>query len=75
MDHPGLYSDSEECESEDDEVTDDDDSYEDDDATQESDAYTDDDLENASSGSCTESGDSGEDDPPDNKVCPQYFLA
>ncbi|XP_065881338.1 rho GTPase-activating protein REN1-like isoform X11 [Euphorbia lathyris] len=44
---PGLYSDSEECESEDEEVTDDDESYEDDD---QDDVYTDDDLNDASTG-------------------------
>ncbi|OAY58055.1 rho GTPase-activating protein REN1 isoform X2 [Manihot esculenta] len=65
---PGLYSDSEERESEDEEVTDDGEYYEDDDqndASQESDAYSDDDLGNASTG--TESGDSGDKDMSDNK--------
>ncbi|XP_021638823.2 rho GTPase-activating protein REN1 isoform X3 [Hevea brasiliensis] len=60
---PGLYSDSDECESEDEEVTDDDESYEDDDeddASQESDAYSDDDLGNASTG--TDSGESEDND-------------
>lgn len=55
---PALYSDSDEYESEDEEVTDDDESYEDDeedDVSQKSDAYTDDDLDDASIG--TESGD------------------
>ncbi|XP_048226731.1 rho GTPase-activating protein REN1 isoform X3 [Ricinus communis] len=67
---PGLYSDSEECDSEDEEVTDDDESYEDDeqdDASQETDAYTDDDLNDTSSRN--ESGDSGEEDLSDNKGC------
>ncbi|KAJ8762604.1 hypothetical protein K2173_008043 [Erythroxylum novogranatense] len=61
---PGLYTDSEECESEG-EVTDDDEYYEDDeedDATEEGDAYTDDDLEDVSAGSYTGSDGSGEDD-------------
>ncbi|KAJ6930380.1 rho GTPase-activating protein REN1-like isoform X1 [Populus alba x Populus x berolinensis] len=61
---PGLYSDSDECGSEDEEVTDDDESYVDD-ATEESDVYTDEDHDNASSGTCTQSGESGEDDPSD----------
>ncbi|KAL9396359.1 hypothetical protein Peur_010612 [Populus x canadensis] len=63
---PGLYSDSDECGSEDEEVTDDDESYVDD-ATEESDVYTDDDHDNASSGTCTQSGDSCEDDPSDHE--------
>ncbi|XP_011014131.1 PREDICTED: rho GTPase-activating protein REN1-like isoform X3 [Populus euphratica] len=58
---PGLYSDSDECRSEDEEVTDDDESYVDD-ATEESNVYTDEDHDNASSGTCTQSGESGEDD-------------
>ncbi|KAJ6939550.1 rho GTPase-activating protein REN1 isoform X3 [Populus alba x Populus x berolinensis] len=62
---PGLYSDSDECGSEDEEVTDDDESYVD--ATEESDVYTDDDHDNASSGTCTQSGDSCEDDPSDHE--------
>ncbi|KDP41464.1 hypothetical protein JCGZ_15871 [Jatropha curcas] len=56
---PGIYSDSEECGSDDEEVTDDDESYEDDepdDASQESDAYTDDGHNNAT-GSESGSGD------------------
>uniref|UniRef100_A0A6M2F6Y8 Rho-GAP domain-containing protein n=1 Tax=Populus davidiana TaxID=266767 RepID=A0A6M2F6Y8_9ROSI len=61
---PGLYSDSDECGSEDEEVTDDDESYVDD-AMEESDVYTDEDHDNASSGTCTQSGESGEDDPSD----------
>ncbi|KAH8508661.1 hypothetical protein H0E87_010703 [Populus deltoides] len=61
---PGLYSDSDECGSEDEEVTDDDESYVDD-ATEESDVYTDEDHDNASSGTSTQSGESGEDDPSD----------
>ncbi|XP_065881337.1 rho GTPase-activating protein REN1-like isoform X10 [Euphorbia lathyris] len=48
---PGLYSDSEECESEDEEVTDDDESYEDDD---QDDVYTDDDLNDASTGTVSD---------------------
>ncbi|XP_061968018.1 rho GTPase-activating protein REN1 isoform X1 [Populus nigra] len=64
---PGLYSDSDECGSEDEEVTDDDESYVDD-ATEESDVYTDDDHDNASSGTCTQSGDSCEDDPSDHEM-------
>ncbi|PNT48979.2 hypothetical protein POPTR_002G104300v4 [Populus trichocarpa] len=63
---PGLYSDSDECGSEDEEVTDDDESYVDD-ATEESDVYTDADNDNASSGTCTQSGDSCEDDPSDHE--------
>ncbi|KAL3577139.1 hypothetical protein D5086_022422 [Populus alba] len=63
---PGLYSDSDECGSEDEEVTDDDESYVD--ATEESDVYTDDDHDNASSGTCTQSGDSCEDDPSDHEM-------
>ncbi|XP_011016902.1 PREDICTED: rho GTPase-activating protein REN1 isoform X2 [Populus euphratica] len=63
---PGLYSDSDECGSEDEEVTDDDESYVDD-ATEESDVYTDDDHDNASSGTCTQSSDSCEDDPSDHE--------
>ena len=66
---PGLYSDSDECGSEDEEVTDDDESYVDD-ATEESDVYTDEDHDNASSGTCTQSGESGEDDPSDYEVHP-----
>ncbi|KAJ6735663.1 RHO GTPASE-ACTIVATING PROTEIN 7 [Salix viminalis] len=58
---PGLYSDSDECGSEDEEVTDDDESYVDD-ATEESDVYTDDDHDSASSGTCTQSCESREDD-------------
>lgn len=61
---PEPYTDSEESGSESEEATDDDESYEDnenDDATQESDAGTDDDPENASSETCSESGDSGDD--------------
>ncbi|KAJ8773321.1 hypothetical protein K2173_028498 [Erythroxylum novogranatense] len=58
---PGLYTDSEECESEEAEVTDDDQYYEDD-ATQGSDNYTDDDLDNVSTGTYTGSDGSGEDD-------------
>ncbi|XP_050234228.1 rho GTPase-activating protein REN1 isoform X2 [Mercurialis annua] len=64
----GLYSDSEECNSEDEEVTDDDESYEDDerdDRSQESEAYTEDDLNDASSGNGN--GDSGGDEMSDNK--------
>uniref|UniRef100_A0A6N2MJG0 Rho-GAP domain-containing protein n=1 Tax=Salix viminalis TaxID=40686 RepID=A0A6N2MJG0_SALVM len=63
---PGLYSDSDECGSEDEEVTDDDESYVDD-VTEESDLYTDDDHDNASSGTCAQSGDSCEDDPSDHE--------
>ncbi|KAJ9166487.1 hypothetical protein P3X46_021235 [Hevea brasiliensis] len=66
---PGLYSDSEECESEDEEVTDDDESYEDDeqdDVSQESDAYSEDDIDNVSTG--TESGESGDNDMSENKM-------
>jgi hypothetical protein len=70
---PGLYSDSDECGSEDEEVTDDDESYVDD-ATEESDVYTDADNDNASSGTCTQSGDSCEDDPSDHEVHPLDFL-
>lgn len=67
-----LYTDSEESGSESEEATDDDESYEDDehgDATQESDADADadEDFENASSGTCSESGDSRDNDPCDNK--------
>ncbi|GMN40114.1 hypothetical protein TIFTF001_009342 [Ficus carica] len=64
---PEPYSDTEESGSESEEVTDDDDSYDDDqsdDAMQDSDARTDDDPENASSATCSESGDSG-----DNSLC------
>lgn len=74
---PGLYSDSEECGSEDEEVTEDEESYVDDehdDATGESDVYTDDDHEYESSGTCTHSAVSGEDDLSDNKVHPLDFL-
>lgn len=45
---PGLYSDSEECESEDEEVTDDDESYDDDEE------YTDDDFNNGSVGTLSD---------------------
>lgn len=74
-----LYTDSEESGSESEEATDDDESYEDDehgDATQESDADADadEDFENASSGTCSESGDSRDNDPCDNKVCLCTFL-
>jgi hypothetical protein len=69
---PGLYSDSDECGSEDEEVTDDDESYVDD-ATEESDVYTDEDHDNASSGTSTQSGESGEDDPSDYEVHPLDF--
>ncbi|WCJ25194.1 Rho GTPase activation protein (RhoGAP) with PH domain [Euphorbia peplus] len=51
---PGLYSDSDECESEDEEVTDDDESYEDDD---QDDGYTDDDLNDASTGTVSDDDD------------------
>ncbi|PON70488.1 Rho GTPase activating protein [Trema orientale] len=69
---PEPYTDSEESGSESEEATDDAESYEDednDDATQESDAGTDDDPENASSETCSESGDSGDDVLYDNKEC------
>ncbi|PON63462.1 Rho GTPase activating protein [Parasponia andersonii] len=69
---PEPYTDSEESGSESEEATDDDESYEDednDDAAQESDAGTDDDPENASSETCSESGDSGDDVLYDNKEC------
>lgn len=72
---PGLYSDSEECESEDEEVTDDDASHEDDerdDVSEGSDAYSDDERGNASTG--TESSESGDNYACDNKVCWLYFL-
>ncbi|KAG8632838.1 rho GTPase-activating protein REN1 isoform X2 [Manihot esculenta] len=65
---PGLYSDSEECESEDEEVTDDDASHEDDerdDVSEGSDAYSDDERGNASTG--TESSESGDNYMCDNK--------
>ncbi|KAJ4845925.1 hypothetical protein Tsubulata_008406 [Turnera subulata] len=74
----GLYSDSEEGESEDELVTEDDESYDededydDDDASQGSEAYTDDDPEQAYSGSCTETGESGEDDISENKARPLF---
>ncbi|KAJ6735518.1 RHO GTPASE-ACTIVATING PROTEIN 7 [Salix purpurea] len=70
---PGLYSDSDECGSEDEEVTDDDESYVDD-ATEESDVYTDDDHDSASNGTCTQSCESREDDLSDYEVHPLDFL-
>ncbi|KAJ6352949.1 hypothetical protein OIU76_002047 [Salix suchowensis] len=70
---PGLYSDSDECGSEDEEVTDDDESYVDD-ATEESDVYTDDDHDSASSGTCTQSCESREDDLSDYEVHPLDFF-
>ncbi|KAF9687373.1 hypothetical protein SADUNF_Sadunf02G0086800 [Salix dunnii] len=65
---PGLYSDSDECGSEDEEVTDDDDESYVDDATEESDVYTDDDHDNASTGTCAQSGVSCEDDLSDHEM-------
>ncbi|XP_038704831.1 rho GTPase-activating protein REN1-like isoform X1 [Tripterygium wilfordii] len=67
---PELFSDTEESGSEAEEATDDDESYEDDeddDATEGTDVYTVDDLENASSGACSNSGESGEEDIHDDK--------
>lgn len=68
---PEPYSDTEESGSESEEVTDDDESYDDDqgdDAMQDSDARTDDDPENASSATCSEIGDSGDNSLCDDKV-------
>lgn len=73
---PGLYSDSEEDVSEDEEVTDDDEFYEDDqhdDASEESDTCTDYDLDNASGGTCSESGDSEEENLSTHEVCSLLF--
>ncbi|CAI0467777.1 unnamed protein product [Linum tenue] len=68
---PGLYSDSEEGESEDEEVTEDDESYEDEDEYEEgslgSEEYSDEEIENGSIGSCTGSHISSEEDPIDTK--------
>ncbi|CAN1340914.1 Rho GTPase-activating protein REN1 [Linum perenne] len=66
---PGLYSDSEEGESEDEEVTEDDESYEDEDdeVSLGSEEYSDDYIEDGSNGSCTESHVSDEDDLADTK--------
>ncbi|CAI0467797.1 unnamed protein product [Linum tenue] len=76
---PGLYSDSEEGESEDEELTDDDESYEDEDEYEDeeedeidegslgSEEYSDEEIENGSIGSCTGSHISSEEDPIDTK--------
>lgn len=64
-----LFTDSEESGSESEEATDE--SYEDD---EHDDADADEDFENASSGTCSESGDSRDDDPCDNKACLCTFL-
>ncbi|CAN0873409.1 Rho GTPase-activating protein REN1 [Linum grandiflorum] len=66
---PGLYSDSEEGESEDEELTEDDESYEDEDeeVSLGSEEYSDDYIEDGSNGSCTGSHVSDEDDLADTK--------
>lgn len=68
---PEPYTDSEESGSESEEATDDDESYDDDendDATQDSDARTNDYPKNASSVTCSEGDDSGDDSLCDDKV-------
>ncbi|XWS23968.1 hypothetical protein CRYUN_Cryun28dG0061100 [Craigia yunnanensis] len=75
---PDLYSDTEESGSENDEATDDDESYEDyeddecDDATQGSEAYNDDDY--VASGTVSESGHPVNNDLDDDKACSSTFL-